>query len=120
MNISLPESLKRFVKERTKTANYSNPSDYVRALIRDDQRRQVAERVLDELISKHLAANPSASVAALGKLKNEYWRRWNELKGEIDSGIRSLARDGGQVFDREAVEGIKRRGRARLAQAKSA
>ena len=31
MNISLPEALKSFVKERTKKANYSNPSDYVRS-----------------------------------------------------------------------------------------
>ena len=41
MNISLPEALKRFVKERTKGANYSNPSDYVRSLIREGKTVQI-------------------------------------------------------------------------------
>jgi antitoxin ParD1/3/4 len=120
MNISLPEALKRFVKERTKTANYSNPSDYVRSLIRDDQRRQAAEGLLRSLVAKHVAANPSASAASLGKLKSEYWDRWNVLKSEIDRGLRSLELDGGKPFNRDMVEDIKRRGRARLARTRTA
>jgi len=40
MNISLPESLKDFVKERVEEEHYSNPSDYVRALIREDQKHR--------------------------------------------------------------------------------
>ena len=67
MNISLPEALKIFVKERTKKANYSNPSDYVRSLIREDQRRLAATNLLDDMVAKHLAANPEAPAA---KLKN--------------------------------------------------
>ncbi len=99
MNISLPEALKRFVKERTKTANYSNPSDYVRSLIRDDQRRQAAESLLDDMLAKHLAANPAASPAKLEKLRGEFWTRWSELKTEIDTGLLSLERDGGRELD---------------------
>jgi antitoxin ParD1/3/4 len=119
MNISLPEALKRFVKERTKSANYSNPSDYVRSLIREDQRRQVAENLLEEMVAKHLAAHPVTIPAKLDKLRAEFWTRWNELKTEIDKGLLSLDRDGGRELDRDMVEDIKRRGRERLARAKA-
>lgn len=120
MNISLPESLKRFVKERTKSADYSNPSDYIRALIRDDQRRHAAEKLLEELLVKHERANPGADKAALGKLKRDYWRRWAELTHEIDQGLASLGRGGGRAFDQNSADEIKQRGRLRLAQSKSA
>ncbi len=43
MNISLPESLKEFVHERCDQGDYSNPSDYVRALIREDKKRYIAQ-----------------------------------------------------------------------------
>jgi putative addiction module CopG family antidote len=49
LNISLPEGLKAFVKERVAQAHYSTPSDYVRALIRADQKRQAKEK-LDQLL----------------------------------------------------------------------
>jgi antitoxin ParD1/3/4 len=41
MNISLPESLKEYVKERVvDEERYSTPSDYVRSLIREDQKKR--------------------------------------------------------------------------------
>ena len=40
MPISLPEPLKEYVKERVAEEHYSNPSDYIRALIREDQKRR--------------------------------------------------------------------------------
>ena len=55
MNISLPETLKRYVRERVKGGSFSNPSDFVRALIRDDQERQ-AERILEQLLLEGLAS----------------------------------------------------------------
>ena len=63
MNISLPEALKRLVKERTKIANCSNPGDYVGSLIREGQRHQAARRLLEEMAAKHLAARPTAGLA---------------------------------------------------------
>lgn len=118
MNISLPEKLKSFVRERTKSANFSNPSDYVRSLIREDQRRVAAEKLLEELIDKHLAARPVMKPEELDKLRAEYWARWIELKAEIDRGIASLDQDEGREFDRDLVEKIKRRGRERLARSR--
>lgn len=55
MTISLPETLKKYVRERAKEGSFSNPSDFVRALIRDDQERQ-AERLLEQLLLEGLAS----------------------------------------------------------------
>ena len=120
MNISLPDALKRFVKERTKVANYSNPSDYVRSLIREDQRRLAASQLLDDMVAKHLAANPHTPADKLEKLRGEFWTRWSELKSGIDAGLASLDQHGGKELNADMLANIKRRGRERLANAKSA
>lgn len=44
MNVSLPEELKRFAEEQTKHG-YSTPSEYIRELIREDQKRKAKERL---------------------------------------------------------------------------
>lgn len=49
MNISLPESLKTYVDERLSNDSYGTVSEYVRDLIRADQKRiegQKVERLL--------------------------------------------------------------------------
>lgn len=46
MNVSLPEAMKSYVEERASSGEYAGASDYVRDLIRRDQRRAAA---LDEL-----------------------------------------------------------------------
>ena len=45
MNIALPESMKHFVQERVTQGGYSSVSEYVRELIRADQKRKVEERI---------------------------------------------------------------------------
>ena len=40
LHISLPETLKEFALKRVEEGAYSNPSDYVRTLIRADRERQ--------------------------------------------------------------------------------
>ena len=40
MNIALPESMKHFVQERVTEGGYSSVSEYVRELIRADQKRK--------------------------------------------------------------------------------
>jgi antitoxin ParD1/3/4 len=50
MNISLPDSLKEYVKERVEEESYSTPSDYVRSLIRDDQKRRDEKRLEQMLL----------------------------------------------------------------------
>ena len=43
MNVSLPDAMKAWVEEQSRTGRYSNASDYVRDLIRRDQDR--AEKI---------------------------------------------------------------------------
>lgn len=50
MTISLPKHLKEFVKERSVTAHYGTPSDYIRGLIREDLKRLEEERLEIELM----------------------------------------------------------------------
>ena len=45
MNVALPESMKSFVQERVSEGGYSSVSEYVRELIRADQKRWTEERV---------------------------------------------------------------------------
>src|SRR4051812_29950489 len=61
MNVSLPEALKDYVQERVSEGTFSNPSDFVRALIREDMRRQAEER-LDALLMEGLDSGPARPV----------------------------------------------------------
>ncbi len=45
MNIALPESMKHFVQERVTADRCSSVSEYVRDLIRADQKREATERI---------------------------------------------------------------------------
>ena len=45
MNIALSESMKRFVQERVTEGGYSSVSEYVRELIRADQKRKGEEHI---------------------------------------------------------------------------
>lgn len=45
MNISLPEPLKQFVDAQIAAGRYSSVSEYVRELIRDDEKRKAQERL---------------------------------------------------------------------------
>ena len=45
MNISLPEPLKQFVDGQISTGRYSSASEYVRELIREDEKRKGREQL---------------------------------------------------------------------------
>jgi antitoxin ParD1/3/4 len=45
MNISLPEPLKLFVDGQIASGRYSSASEYIRGLIREDEKRQAEERL---------------------------------------------------------------------------
>ena len=50
MNISLPEPLKQFVDGQISTGRYSSASEYVRELIRADEKRKAAEELETKLL----------------------------------------------------------------------
>jgi antitoxin ParD1/3/4 len=53
LNVSMPEELRDFIDRRTKNGKFSTPSEYVRQLIREDQKRE-AERRLEALLLERL------------------------------------------------------------------
>jgi antitoxin ParD1/3/4 len=68
LNISLPTLLREYVEAQVKEGGYSTPSEYVRALLREDQRRKVEER-LEGLLLNGLQSGPPTEVAP------EFWER---------------------------------------------
>ncbi|MEH1851273.1 MAG: type II toxin-antitoxin system ParD family antitoxin [Nostoc sp.] len=45
INISLPDAMRTYIEEKVTTGGYSSVSKYFRELVRQDQKRQVAERL---------------------------------------------------------------------------
>lgn len=45
MNISLPDNLKGFVDTQVQTGGYSTSSEYIRELIREDQKKKLESRL---------------------------------------------------------------------------
>ena len=62
MNISLPEPLKQFVDGQIANGRYSSASEYVRELIRADEKRKAEER-LEGLLLEGLRGETRALTA---------------------------------------------------------
>jgi antitoxin ParD1/3/4 len=58
MNISLPDPLKDFVDHQIADGRYSSVSEYIRELIRDDEKRKAEER-LEALLLEGLESEES-------------------------------------------------------------
>lgn len=58
MNIALPHSMRTYVSKRVESGQYGNTSEYVRELIRKDQREQEVLR-LRALVEEGLASGPA-------------------------------------------------------------
>jgi antitoxin ParD1/3/4 len=58
MNISLPDPLREFVDHQIAEGRYSSVSEYIRELIRDDEKRK-AEQRLDTLLLEGLESEES-------------------------------------------------------------
>jgi antitoxin ParD1/3/4 len=77
MNISLPEPLKDFVEQQVVQGGYSTASEYVRALIRDDQKRKAEER-LEALLLQGLDS---------GDAKEMTKKEWEALRRTVHQRI---------------------------------
>ena len=56
MNVSLPDAMKAWVEERSRSGRYSNASDYVRDLIRRDQDRAAKIAEIQSLVDEALTS----------------------------------------------------------------
>jgi antitoxin ParD1/3/4 len=59
MNISLPDQLKDFVDEQVGSGRYSSVSEYVRDLIRDDEKRKAQEKLEALLVEGIQSGKPT-------------------------------------------------------------
>ncbi|MFT3882950.1 MAG: type II toxin-antitoxin system ParD family antitoxin [Gemmatales bacterium] len=66
LNVSLPKAMKEYVQERVKTGGYGNTSEYVRDLIRAEQ-KQRAKAELEALIMEGINSGPAHEV------NDEFW-----------------------------------------------
>lgn len=83
MNISLPEELKEYVETQTRSG-YSTPSEYLRELIREDQKRRAKER-LDSLLLEGL--NSGDPIPANSRF-------WTQLKRDAMSRLKARKKSG--------------------------
>jgi antitoxin ParD1/3/4 len=64
MNISLPDTLKHFIDAQVAAGGYSSASEYVRALVRDDQKRQARVRLETLLLEALDSGDPTVMTKA--------------------------------------------------------
>jgi len=67
LNVSLPRALKEYVAGKIAEGNYSTPSEFVRELIREDQKRRAQER-LETALLEGLNSGPAAEI------DKDYWK----------------------------------------------
>jgi len=61
LNVSLPEPLKKYIERQTRQGGYSTPSEYMRDLIRADQKQKAGERV-EALLPEGLESGPATEM----------------------------------------------------------
>ena len=77
LHVTLSESLENFVKQQVEKEQYSNPSDFIRVLIREEQKRQDEKR-LEQMLLEGLASG-SRTISP---------QDWQELKGKVLDSVR--------------------------------
>lgn len=68
LNISLPKAMREFVESQVQRGGYSTPSEYVRALLREERRRQ-AEDEIERLLLEGLESGTPIDVTPA------FWRK---------------------------------------------
>src|SRR2546421_8852729 len=65
LNISMPDDLRDFVARRTKQTNHATPTEYIRSLLREDQKRAEQEK-LEKLLLEGLDSGKPITVKNVG------------------------------------------------------
>ena len=71
MNISLPKPLKKFVDVQIKQGRYSSVSEYVRELIRADEKRKATEELEAKLLEGLSGPESELTPADWSAIRNE-------------------------------------------------
>lgn len=73
MNVALSPALKKFVQQRVDDGAYSSVSEYIRELIRNDQ-RQAAKGVIEQELLKGINSGAARKMTA---------KDWTVLRGKV-------------------------------------
>ena len=71
MNISLPDPLKQYVDGQISTGRYSSASEYVRELIRADEKRKAEEQLEAKLLEGLSGAESELTAADWSAIRKE-------------------------------------------------
>jgi antitoxin ParD1/3/4 len=77
VNISLPEQMKAYVEEQVSKGGYGTVSEFVRDLIRQDQKRRAKEN-LENLLLEGLESGDSTSMSA---------KDWDDIRQAVQGKI---------------------------------
>jgi len=84
MNISLPDPMKQYVEEQVTAGDYSSASEYMRELVRADQKRNAKEQLEQTLLESLRDGDPQEATPEF----------WDTIRNEL--GKRSKARQANQ------------------------
>lgn len=73
MNISLPDSLKHYVEQQIRAGAYSSASEYIRELVRADQKRKAKEQLEQVMLDALRSGQPMDVTSEM----------WEELRRNI-------------------------------------
>jgi antitoxin ParD1/3/4 len=73
MNVSLPDSMKQFVDNQVSTGQYSSVSEYIRELVRADQKRKAKDQ-LEQVLLEALRSGDAVDLTP---------EMWEQLRQKI-------------------------------------
>jgi antitoxin ParD1/3/4 len=79
MNISLPDPMKQFVEEQVSAGAYSSASEYVRELVRADQKRHAKEQLEQILLN---AINSGDSIEVTPEMLKDVKQKLRDAAGQ--------------------------------------
>lgn len=82
LSISLPDQMKDFVDEQVGECGYQSPSDYVQALLREEQKRKGEEKL--EALLKEGLSSPASELTE---------KDWEHVRSELE---RRVAKQNGK------------------------
>src|SRR5438552_2958817 len=86
MNISLPDSMKEFIEEQAAKKGFDTVSEYMWALIREDQERQAERERIDARLIEGLESGPATPMthADWDGIRNEVSKRHAVRQGRTN------------------------------------
>jgi antitoxin ParD1/3/4 len=77
MTISLPEDMKAFIEQRIKGGSYSSVSEFIRQLVREEQKRAEQEK-LERMLIEGIESGPPI------RANDKYW---DDLRKRVEARV---------------------------------